>query len=715
MPIYPNEVCPICNENPNLQYICESCHEVFCEDCVELRTEEQYICIACGSKQISFDKYDRPICDDCGSHEIRTINKVIPNCPNCESTQVARIVDKQKELIETYKQIITGTRAFLQPLETILERLQLQRNKLFELRQEHPSCFHYPTLESEALLLFKLFDNGKTRVYEQANRYFQEIQRNIHYVNDIQIIHPSNLTYIAEILQKFERERTKVEKIAQTEMEPLNGRLTALADKIEFMERTQALFNKFLSKMHLEEGEKIVFGMNCKLASGMDAQQGYSSKNGTILITSKRVYFYHEQGVFKKRTVLLFSVQLADLQAAEVKGKLKKKVSLQFLNSMYNFSISKNKREVLVDWIEKAQDFDVKNTLNTMHFKQMMKYRLTIKLFMEELENAIYNLVGYHGIRGQSGTQSFQNAPNNRIIYPSMFRSMPNMNAQSRFRPNHNYNSNTRSYSRNFLNHPNSTSVNQFPPQYVNNSSNRNSYVHSPGINPVNQQVNPHYSQANFSRDFSSTSPFSTQNPFNKNQTGQNPFQNPAQYHKNLNSNYRNQNQIPFGNPRRNHNQNLNSDLNPGQSNLHNNPFGQTYFNSSIHAHMTQPNNPPPSTRPPPFTVPTPGGISSPFPRNPPFTMQSASSPTGTFDSNSQLNSDLYSSEQQNIQEELARLRQDQYAFQKTMQKLEYQYDRGVISNPEFVKSYQDLSREYYIITNKINHLENYLKDNYEF
>ncbi|MHA1887992.1 MAG: hypothetical protein ACTSX0_08185, partial [Promethearchaeota archaeon] len=221
--------------------------------------------------------------------------------------------------------------------------------------------------------------------------------------------------------------------------------------------------------------------------------------------------------------------------------------------------------------------------------------------------------------------------------------------------------------------------------------------------------------QANFSRDFSSTSPFSTQNPFNKNQTGQNPFQNPAQYHKNLNSNYRNQNQIPFGNPRRNHNQNLNSDLNPGQSNLHNNPFGQTYFNSSIHAHMTQPNNPPPSTRPPPFTVPTPGGISSPFPRNPPFTMQSASSPTGTFDSNSQLNSDLYSSEQQNIQEELARLRQDQYAFQKTMQKLEYQYDRGVISNPEFVKSYQDLSREYYIITNKINHLENYLKDNYEF
>lgn len=126
--------------------------------------------------------------------------------------------------------------------------------------------------------------------------------------------------------------------------------------------------------------------------------------------------------------------------------------------------------------------------------------------------------------------------------------------------------------------------------------------------------------------------------------------------------------------------------------------------------------------------------MNHPFPRNPPITanrpFSAPESPAGRshnnpapvnspfngkpFGLNTGLHSDPSLSEQQNIQEELARLRQDQYAFQKTMQKLEYQYDRGVISNPEFVKSYQDLSREYYIISNKIKHLENYLRENFE-
>jgi hypothetical protein len=66
------------------------------------------------------------------------------------------------------------------------------------------------------------------------------------------------------------------------------------------------------------------------------------------------------------------------------------------------------------------------------------------------------------------------------------------------------------------------------------------------------------------------------------------------------------------------------------------------------------------------------------------------------------------------IRAELNQLRGDQYAFQTTLQKLEYQYDRGVISNEEFVKAYQDLSRENYIISNKIEHLESYLRENFD-
>ncbi|WP_457557600.1 PH domain-containing protein [Candidatus Harpocratesius sp.] len=731
MPIYPNEVCPICNENPNLQYICESCHEVFCEDCVELRTEEQYICLTCGSKNISFNKYDHPYCDDCGGHEVRMANKVLPTCPNCESTQVVRIVDKQRSLIDTYKQIINNTRQFLAPFESILNKLQTFRNKIFEIRQEYPQCYHHPTLESDSLLLFKLFDNGKNRVYDQANRFFQEIQRNIHYINEIQITHPSNLAYISEILNHFERERLKVEKLAKNEVEPLLNRLEPLEDKIGFMERMQSLFNKFLPKLHLDNDEKIVYGLNCKLSSGVNDKQGYSNKNGTILITSKRIYFYHEQGVFKKRTVLLFSVQLSDLQAAEVKGRLKKKVSLQFLNSMYDFSISKNKREIMVDWIERAQEFEVKNIINETHFKQLIKYRLTTKLFSEELENAIYNLVGYHGIFQNRGQVRYDSQSNTNFFNSSMFRANQFTNQYGNNNFFNRHASKFQNYDNNYNNNSNNSNFhNPSFTQYQMNKEwepRREFYqqnpIHSRGTsNPFTQRVYPGQTASSSSRDnyFSSGANYSQ---FNQNNTS---FYSDPFFQKGIRrdrsqpdpraNNYGNtyfgssdkfskfskfSKSANFGNF--NHSRNSNNSNNYSNLNNSNNTSNSSNFKNS------------------PFTSPGSFSQQSQFSQNSPF-RKNSSAPFGTsgfsassFQSFDQsMNNDPFSSEEMNIRAELERLRSDQYAFQNTLQKLEYQYDRGVISNPEFVKSYQDLLREYYIITNKIQHLEGYLHENYE-
>ncbi|MHA1673156.1 MAG: hypothetical protein ACTSYI_05965, partial [Promethearchaeota archaeon] len=76
--IIPNETCPVCYSNPNIQYLCESCKEIFCDDCVELRTEEHLVCIACGETEIAYDKNDRPYCQVCKSSNLRVVNKIIP-------------------------------------------------------------------------------------------------------------------------------------------------------------------------------------------------------------------------------------------------------------------------------------------------------------------------------------------------------------------------------------------------------------------------------------------------------------------------------------------------------------------------------------------------------------------------------------------------------------------------------------------------------------
>jgi hypothetical protein len=76
-----------------------------------------------------------------------------------------------------------------------------------------------------------------------------------------------------------------------------------------------------------------------------------------------------------------------------VKGVIKKQVSLEFLNSMYKFSITKENREKLIEWIEKARTFDA-NSLDEDNRNRLEKYKLNIKGFKEELENAIYQLLG---------------------------------------------------------------------------------------------------------------------------------------------------------------------------------------------------------------------------------------------------------------------------------------------------------------------------------
>ncbi len=441
MPIYQNESCPICGKNPNLTYICEDCHEIFCEDCVDLHGEDNLVCMQCGDADIHSDKHGRPFCRKCGSHDMRNIKKLNPTCRICESENVVSIEDKQKQLIEEFKTIIKDTRAFIRPLEEMVKRLTQYRHNLYQLRNEYPPCFHYPTLEDEAILYFKTFDKVKSTLYEHVNRFFQEIQYNINYVAEIQVTHPSNLPYISEILKHFERERKKVTNLSINNMELIDKRITPEEEKVEFMETMQGIFTSFIGKLQLESDEKIVFALKCKLSAGTSKKKDYSNKNGTILITSERLYFYHEQGVFQKRTVQLFSVKLSDLQQAGVKGRLKKKVSLEFLNSMYKFTISKDNREELIHWIEKARKFKANNKSSEISLKQLTKYKLNTKIFREDLENTIYELIGYHG----SYVDNPISNPNNQTIHSLMYRRQglqdprsiphPNSNQDSRFRP----------------------------------------------------------------------------------------------------------------------------------------------------------------------------------------------------------------------------------------------------------------------------------------
>ncbi len=132
--------------------------------------------------------------------------------------------------------------------------------------------------------MFKLFIAAKNNVHDQVSTYFQDMQRNLNFINEITITHPSNLPYIAGIIKNFERENEKIAKNALDAIVPINTRVNPLIDKLTFMDEIQATFNLFLGKITLAQDEKIIFALNCKLAEGNSQGNGMSSKNGTILL-----------------------------------------------------------------------------------------------------------------------------------------------------------------------------------------------------------------------------------------------------------------------------------------------------------------------------------------------------------------------------------------------------------------------------------------------
>ena len=625
MPMYPHEVCPQCGENPNITFICEDCHEIFCEDCVVIKTEELFVCMQCNSKNVSEDKHGHRFCRDCGSRDMRNLKNLIPTCRNCDSGNVIRIEDKQEQLLDDYKTIISNTRSFVNPFGKMVDRLNHFKSNLFQLRQDFPQCHHYPNLESDSQLLFKMFEAAKNNLYDHVNRFFQDIQRNINYVNEIRVTHPSNFTFIMEILRHFERERSKVVELANSGLHPLETRLKPIEEKVQFMQTVQAQFNPFLGKLKLEPEEKIVFAIKCKLSTGTTEDKDFNNKNGTILITSKRLYFFHEQGVFKKRNVLLISVQISDLQYAGVKGKINKKVSLEFLNSMYKFTISKENREQLVEWIGRAKDFEGQITRGDNNLKIFSKHKIHIKVFQEELENAIYELIGFHGSRNQSSHATSSHAVNAKMYRTSNLPGPMKMTA--------------------------------------------------PQIEPKNPPRIPSAS---------------LQSPYLPN--------------------------IPDLKKKSYMNNNFDSFATPAGH------FGYPHDRGSLNEYFSEPGVPSPRrpTQPPTQRY---GGYNK-TPTNARFQPQNSSQnmypspPNSRFGSNVDNRTSLnqwsaHGSEEMELKNEINQLRQEEFALSQTLKMLEQRYDGGYIQNVEFVKSYKELQRKFYMISSRITQLQQYLQENY--
>jgi hypothetical protein len=516
------------------------------------------------------------------------------------------------------------------------------------------------------------------------------------------------LSYINEILDFFERERRKVEESSKSKIESISPKITAIRDKIDFMETVQASFMKYLGKLKLESDEQIVYYQPCKLASGKNTDDAYSNKGGTIMLTSKRLYFLHEQGLFRKQTVVLFRVLIEDIQSAGVTGKLVKKLSLESLNSMYNFKLRKDDRDKLLNWIERARKFATHNQIDRESWQQLNRAKINSSMFQEQLEQAIYKLIGFRGSNSQSGRQS-----SNQIVNEKMFH--------TRHLPQQNHPMNSTNFTRKST-HSNhsffrqasgpSTKINRmrtqgghfgyphdkYPDQESNfnrdntisfsqrsNSSRGNTQHRNPNL------YNPSYQSSNNQSNYSPYNSYNQDSRYGNRQS----FSNFTGHQKVPDQSWRRKIQFNQPNPSSNYGfaqnfedyGNNSSDRYGSQDqNISHTYFGRKNSEMGSSAYNNPDNNP---------------DMDSQL-NNHPFAPSSSRS------------DDFHMGNQEfQLKTSIENFRQEQFALQNTIQTYERSFNAGKIPHSEFLKNFQEMQKDLFKITSHIKELEIAIQQNY--
>ncbi|MHA1339571.1 MAG: PH domain-containing protein [Promethearchaeota archaeon] len=391
---YYEELCPFCEHNIFLTYICEDCTAVFCGDCLKEKVSEELICSNCGHNELERNKAGKFYCVKCNSENIISVKKTLYTCPNCGESKIIKISEKFNKIKEEFKDIIIKTKKFTEPLALVVKNLLETRERLVRLRLNKPCIYHFPKFESELLQSIKLFENLKEAANKKTIDFYDDVNRNLDYFANLHSLPPKTIPILDGINENFKKNMEELQEFLNNATKKFDPKIGALNLKINFMESIQTMFLSYKEDLNLEDDEKPVFGLKCKLDTGSNNDNEYHSKNGVILLTNKKLYFIHERGMIKKKSALLFSVLLEDLQTVQVEGAITKKLSLEFVNSMYKFKISKENRDQLIDFIEKARIFD-SNKIDETSLEAIREVEISIKNYQEALEEAIYAIISF--------------------------------------------------------------------------------------------------------------------------------------------------------------------------------------------------------------------------------------------------------------------------------------------------------------------------------
>jgi len=491
------QICRFCQRNVKLAYYCESCGTSCCSDCLHEEKIKTFVCQDCDSTDITISESgDKKICKDCGAENIESSNQLLKSCPKCHSNQIVNIYEKKEDLEKHFLELIKNSRGFITPLRDLLGSLYRLKQKVIDARAPPVRCFHYPTMELDLLALFKLFIYAKENLIEKIRNFLQHLSLNKEYFFDIYTQQNSNIKIIEDILENLTRSYNSINSFIANNVKTISTSVETLSKNLNFIDKITFYFINYLKFLNLADEEKPVYAIYAKLSNGLNTQDKFKKDKGILFITNFDLSFVREYGKRKKKQEGIFKAPVKDLTKVQIRGKIFKKLYIEFPYGRYEFSLPPNSASRVLDYILLARSFDETIVYDKEAAQKLFNIEVDLSdltNFIEEAINSFFSLkCQYNNVNPNNGlanhsqvSQAFNQNPNylsNITASQPLYNPYQNRNPND---PNFPYYSNP-----NYQNLPGNP---LFHPGNIKNPGNSNSNYNNVPINPP-----PIYNQDEF-------------------------------------------------------------------------------------------------------------------------------------------------------------------------------------------------------------------------
>jgi hypothetical protein len=415
-------------------------------------------------------------------------------------------------------------------------------------------------------------------------------------------------------------------------------------------------FSTYKKFLNLAEKEKPVYAIYAKLMNGLNTEEKLKKDKGILFITNLDLSFVHEYGVRKKKQALTFKAPVRDLIRIRDKGKVFKKLYIEFEYGKYEFTLPPKSLKRVIEYILLARTFDETTVYDSKSASNLQRVDIDLNSltdFIEESINSFFSLKAQYNKNYENSNSFSQNHPQYTFTNPNQIQNLAPQNYQQGMH----------------FQNPNMRQVGFNQPRM---------------LNPIYQ--NPAYYQP-----VPAQYPQNPNNLINQSQRYLIPPQRESKFfHQNIYSPNRYQNYNP-------------QEINPSFEELLNvdemNDMNGNFEPTQRIFPQTQNIVDHDMFNDKPFQNFNKNHLSDLFQSPNPSSQQSYGYKRKLFKLDKKR------------QEKMLELEKERYSLKATLKKLETKFDQGSISESDYFRTYRNLNKEIYLIDNKIQTLQQSLEE----